>query len=162
MSDRTMCAKCGEPVTAWPYAVVPQTDGSLATFHEECTPWAHELEGQQVGGLELLSDQERQTVVEVVQALVSHDEPRLRRFGAISDDMPDPYEPTRGWRLWAKVDLVLPSGEPADWEADVFRTAERGWTVDVRMWTVQEKGPSDLVLHLDVAGTRVLYRGMWT
>jgi hypothetical protein len=149
-------------VTRWPYCVVPLADGSLATFHQGCEPWIREADDQQVGGLELLSDAERQLVVGVVHALVDREEEALRRVGAIADGLPDPYEPTRRWRLWDQVSLVMPPGDPLEWEADVSGSPDRGWAVDVRMWTAEEQGPSDLVLHLDVNGSRRLYRGMWT
>lgn len=122
---------------------------------------AGQLEDEQVGGLELLSDQERQAVVGLVEALVDQDESALRAVDAFAGGS-DPYEPTRRWRLWPKVDLVVPPGNPVAWEANVCRAPDRGWSVAVRMWTVQEEGPSDLILHLDVAGPRLLYRGMWT
>ena len=110
----------------------------------------------------LLTPEEREVVGAVVDALCEHNEPLLRALGAY-DDGADPFEPTRHWRLWDQVDLVRPAGDPIDWEAWSGRNQDSGWAwVDVRMLTMQEGGPSDLIVHLDVRGNDLLYRGMWT
>ena len=133
----------------------------MPTYHESCSPWAASITEQVSGGLELLSPEELQAVMLVVRAVVGHDEDRLRALCTVDDDV-DPFEPTRHWREWPQVDLVVPPGEATEWGADVIGSPDRGWTVDIRMWTVQEEGPSDLVLHLEVAGSLIGFRGLWT
>lgn len=110
-----------------------------------------------------LGELELGTVRAVVTALVDHDRAALEQFGAF--DGGDPYEPTLRWREWPQVELMMPEGEPGSWEGEVYGTPtpDNPWVaVDVRMWTVQEGGPSELWLHLDVAGTEVLFGGMWS
>lgn len=105
---------------------------------------------------------ELDAVVATVRALVDEDRATLERIGAYEHG--DPYEPTLRWRQWPKVDLVPPAGDPADWEGEVHGdpTPDNPWVaVDVRMWTAQEEGPSELWLHLEIAGTQVRYGGMW-
>jgi hypothetical protein len=112
-------------------------------------------------GMRLLTPAQRRLVIAIVEALVEHDEAILRGFGAY--DNGDPYEPTQRWRLWDHVDLVRPRGDPLDWEAWADTDETSPWAViDVQMWTVQEDGPSELDLHLEVTDEEVHYMGMWS
>lgn len=106
---------------------------------------------------------ELDTIRSVVRALVDRDRAALEAFGAYEHG--DPYESTLGWRKWPRVDLVMPDGAPATWEGEAYGVAtdDNPWVaVDIRMWTAQEQGPSELVLHLDVAGSDLRYGGMWS
>jgi hypothetical protein len=103
-------------------------------------------------GLESLTDAQRESVVELVQTLVSKDRTSLERFGAYAYG--DPYQWTKPYGRWDEVELRMPPGDPAHWGGGVETDASNpGWAyVIVDMWTRQE-GPSDLSLEVELERT---------
>jgi hypothetical protein len=96
-----------------------------------------------------LDDSELAAVVAAVRAVVGHDHEALAAMGVAAGD--DPYTWTRGYGRWGEVELLMPPGEPREWEIDVIRGGAL-W-VGVEMWTRQE-GRSDLTLQLELEADR--------
>lgn len=148
--DRS-CGRCGEALTSWPYAVVPQPDGSVIHYHEGHQPWvAQDAELGVTDEPERVPDRWRPAIESIVDRLVAKDYAGLARDGLVSYAS-DPTDSSIGtWIEDYPATLVaLP--------ADAWRYAERGrcsnhpdaWWVVVDLWTAEE-GRSDLSMEATV------------
>lgn len=148
--DRS-CGRCGEAVTSWPYAVVPQPDGSVIHYHEGHQPWVmQEAELGVSDEPERVPDRWRPAIESIVDRLVAKDYAGLVRDGFVSYAS-DPTDSSIGtWIEDYPATLVaLP--------AEAWRYAERGrwsnlpdaWWVVVDLWTAEE-GRSDLSMEATV------------
>jgi len=99
--------------------------------------------------LHRLTEAELRTVVRVVRALVDEDYSALESFRAYEFGK-DPYFATHNWRDWDRVHLVMPPGDPLGWvgECQPDPSGNGSKQVSIEMWTVEEEGPSDLVLSV--------------
>lgn len=106
-----------------------------------------------MSGLQELTTAELAAVEAIVRALVAGDVEALRAAGGF-DDGADPWLWTRDYGDHGRVELVVPPGDPRDWDGAVYRsdTDPTLAAVEVDMWTAQE-GRSDLTLQLDLVPT---------
>jgi hypothetical protein len=145
-ADRT-CGTCARQVTAWPYAVVPQPDGTSKYFHEGCEPWRHPdvpLGAEEVGQI---PEEWRPAIARIVARLVAKDYAGLARDGLVSFAS-DPDDASVGvWIEDYPATLVeLPLEAWADAERGRLVSDPGAWWIVVPLWTAEE-GRSDLSLE---------------